>query len=53
LLGEASHIERLRKGFRRTMAKPPFRIDAIVILPEHLHSAWRLEPAHLAGAGRE
>jgi putative transposase len=42
LLAEPSHIERLREGFRRTMAKYPFSIEAIVVLPDHLHSLWRL-----------
>ena len=42
LFAEHSNVERLREGFRRTMAKHPFHIDAIVILPDHLHSVWRL-----------
>jgi putative transposase len=42
LFAEQRNVERLREGFRRTMAKHPFRIDAIVILPDHLHSVWRL-----------
>jgi putative transposase len=35
-------VARLREGFRRTMAKHPFEIHAIVILPDHLHTVWRL-----------
>lgn len=42
LLAEERNIDRLREGFRRTQAKHPFQIDAIVILPDHLHSVWRL-----------
>jgi len=42
LFAEGRNIDRLRDGFRRAMAKHPFRIDAIVILPDHLHSVWRL-----------
>ena len=42
LFAEQSNVERLREGFRRFMAKHPFHIDAIVILPDHLHSVWRL-----------
>jgi putative transposase len=42
LFAEQRNVERLREGFRRTMAKHPFRIDAIVILPDHLHRVWRL-----------
>jgi putative transposase len=42
LFAKGRNIDRLRDGFRRAMAKHPFRIDAIVILPDHLHSVWRL-----------
>jgi putative transposase len=31
------HITALRQAFRVTKAKAPFAIDAIVILPDHLH----------------
>lgn len=36
------HIAELREAFRRTRQDHPFVIDAIVILPEHLHCLWRL-----------
>jgi putative transposase len=36
------NVKRLRDGFRRPMDKHPFQIDAIVILPDHLHTVWRL-----------
>lgn len=36
------HISRLRSAFRRAMSRYPFDIEAIVILPDHLHSIWRL-----------
>jgi putative transposase len=42
LLEDTENVDRLREGFRRTMTKHPFRIDAIVILPAHLHTIWRL-----------
>jgi putative transposase len=42
LFAEQSKVERLREGLRLTMAKHPFHIDAIVILPDHLHSVCRL-----------
>jgi putative transposase len=42
LFDEAENVDRLREGFRRTMKKHPFKIDAIVILPDHLHTIWRL-----------
>lgn len=31
------HIDLLRASFRRTLALHPFHIDAIAILPDHLH----------------
>jgi len=36
------HIEILRNVFREVKNKRPFIIDAIVILPEHLHCIWTL-----------
>jgi putative transposase len=42
LFENTDHIDRLREGFRRTRQKHPFAIDAIVILPDHLHTIWRL-----------
>jgi putative transposase len=37
-------IELLRAAFRGVRAQRPFTIDAIVILPDHLHSIWTLPP---------
>jgi putative transposase len=39
---DKSNIERLRRAFRQVMVKHPFTIDAIVIMPDHLHALWRL-----------
>ena len=36
------HIDLLRAAFRDTQRRYPFSIDAIVILPEHLHAIWTL-----------
>ena len=36
------HIEDLRQAFRQVKAQRPFKIEAIVILPEHLHCIWTL-----------
>ena len=36
------HIDELRAAFRVTRAERPFRCDAMVILPEHLHAVWTL-----------
>ena len=39
------NIDLLRQAFRKVKRKHPFTIDAIVILPEHLHCVWTL-PEH-------
>ncbi len=36
------HIGLLRSAFRETRARHSFAIDAIVILPDHLHAMWTL-----------
>jgi putative transposase len=36
------HLEALRAAFRETRQRHPFEIDAIVILPDHLHTVWTL-----------
>ena len=36
------HIDHLRAAFRYGLQRYPFTIDAIVILPDHLHTLWRL-----------
>ncbi|MGH8108070.1 MAG: REP-associated tyrosine transposase [Arenimonas sp.] len=36
------HVDILRAAFRETLSKKPFKMDAIVILPEHLHCIWTL-----------
>jgi putative transposase len=38
------HIADLRGAFRTVIAKHPFEIDAMVILPDHLHTLWTLPP---------
>lgn len=39
LVGE---VERLRIAVRQTLTERPFRIDAWVVLPDHLHAIWTL-----------
>jgi putative transposase len=39
-----NNIEVLRQIFRQVEGGHPFAIDAIVILPEHLHGLWSLPP---------
>src|SRR6266540_861424 len=36
------HIALLRGAFRDTRARHPFTIEAIVVLPDHLHAVWTL-----------
>ena len=37
-----THIDILRAAFRETHKRHPFTIDAIVVLPDHLHTIWTL-----------
>jgi putative transposase len=36
------HIEELRTALRQTRRHHPFTIDAMVVLPDHLHAVWTL-----------
>jgi putative transposase len=38
------HIDLLRDAIERTRARFPFVIDAIAILPDHIHAVWTLPP---------
>lgn len=38
-------IAALREAFRLTQRDHPFEMEAVVILPDHLHCLWRL-PSH-------
>lgn len=42
ILCQPENIDLLRKAFRYVMQKHPFEINAIVILPDHLHTIWTL-----------
>ncbi|MGZ8946169.1 MAG: REP-associated tyrosine transposase [Methylococcaceae bacterium] len=37
-------IDLLRLAFRKIREAKPFQIEAMVVLPEHLHSIWTLPP---------
>ena len=37
-----AHIDLLRAAFREIRQRHPFTIDAIVVLPEHLHTVWTM-----------
>lgn len=39
-----NHIDELRESLRLVRQRHPFHIDAIVVLPEHLHTVWTLPP---------
>jgi putative transposase len=39
-----SHIEGLKRSFAETKRVLAFRIDAIVVLPDHLHCIWTMPP---------
>ncbi|WP_407165471.1 REP-associated tyrosine transposase [Bradyrhizobium sp. ORS 111] len=36
------HVDQLRAAFRETRGRHPFTVEAIVILPDHLHTVWSL-----------
>jgi len=36
------HVDTLRDAFRKIRRRHPFKIDAIVVLPDHLHTVWTL-----------
>ena len=40
------HVEVLRQAVAVTRAKRPFRIDAWVVLPDHMHCVWTLPEGH-------
>lgn len=36
------HVDALRQAFASVRARHPFTIEAIVVLPDHLHALWRM-----------
>lgn len=38
------HIHDLREAFRAVRSVRPFSVDAIVVLPDHIHAIWTLPP---------
>lgn len=42
ILASAAAVDGLRAAFRKEMRHHPFVIDAIVVLPDHLHAGWTL-----------
>ena len=37
-----TRVDLLRRAFRKVRRSKPFLIDAMVVLPDHLHCIWRL-----------
>jgi putative transposase len=37
-----AEIDRLRDAFRTVLTRHPFTLEAIVVLPDHLHTMWRM-----------
>ena len=44
VFSNAEAVEVLRNAFRRVRASRPFKIDAMVVMPDHLHCIWTLPP---------
>jgi len=42
IFSDYQNIEILRSAFRQVKTKRPFDIDAIVVMPDHLHCIWSL-----------
>lgn len=42
------HIDPLRDNFRIVRERHPFHIEAMVVLPDHLHALWTLPPEDTA-----
>jgi putative transposase len=46
------YVGLLREAFRVARRERPFRIEAIVVLPDHLHAVWTLPPDDADYPGR-
>jgi len=46
------HIGALRAAFRIARHERPFTIDAVVVLPDHLHAIWTLPSGDCDFSGR-
>jgi putative transposase len=47
-----THVDALRRSFAKVRLRHPFHIEAIVILPDHLHCVWRLPEGDADNATR-
>ena len=46
------HVDALREAIRAVKRQSPFRIDAVVVLPDHLHTLWTLPEGDENFSGR-
>jgi putative transposase len=46
------HVDALRIAFRVARQERPFTVDAVVVLPEHLHAIWTLPSGDADFSGR-
>lgn len=46
------HVDLLREAFRAVRRSRPFSMDAVVVLPDHLHTIWVLPPGDHDYPGR-
>lgn len=44
VLASADAVEVLRRAMRAARSTRPFKVDAMVVLPDHLHCIWTLPP---------
>jgi putative transposase len=44
IMASAESVEALRRAFRNVRQSRPFEIDAMVVMPDHLHCIWTLPP---------
>ena len=44
LFGDAAACDLLRQALRRVAEQRPFAVNAMVVLPDHLHCLWTLPP---------
>lgn len=44
ILTQPQSIKNLRQAIKSEMQRRPFQIDAIIILPDHIHTIWTLPP---------
>jgi putative transposase len=42
LFQDPANVDLLRQAMRQAKASRPFEVQAMVVLPDHLHSLWRL-----------